>query len=1676
MMLTENAIKVLERRYLTKDKNRKVIETPKEMFRRVANNIAEAGKKYGETEAERAETAEQFYQMMARLEFLPNSPTLMNAGRVLQQLSACFVLPIEDSMESIFDGVKNTALIHKSGGGCVAKGTRTYTTFCGLQNIERIYDHFSAIYAHTKIKNADVIDISDEGIQTLSFERNTGKIRLKPILKVWKFHIDKEETIKIITEGKSQITTSSWHPFFTWDAGNIVEKRADEIKAGEFLIISNGSIMEQWPFLEYHSIGNFTLNEEFAYFLGLVHTDGSLGNFRNTKTGWTGLRLRFYTLDEVLLESYLDILEKLTGKRYSTQIDPRNDVKIVICYDRRLNNAIKEANQNIVGKKSNRIRIPEQVFKSPISVIGSYLAAVIDGDGHVMKSKKEIQISTGSRDFAEDLNCLLSVFGIKSRLRIREDSRCKNESITYETCISGIEDFERLASITLPYLKSVEKKRRIEGYLRTTHSSVSCQLDFNLIEPILNRVGINTKTTTFWRKSVQIGTKQFFLARWKEKNLINTHKVLNLLKELLTSYERVLGEKDRSYLQMLLKVLPSIIRVKEVCRGGTNEFYDFTVEETNNYLAGNDALFVVHNTGFSFSNLRPKDSVVGSTGGIASGPVSFMKVYNAATETVKQGGTRRGANIGILRADHPDIVEFITCKDDPMEMNNFNISVALTNDFLEAVRNGQKYSLVDPKTKAIARKQDANEIFNLIVSQAWKNGEPGIIFIDKINAANPVPHVGKIEATNPCLTGDTLVATADGRSAVSIKQLAEEGKDIPVFTEGNNGKLAVRFMRRPRLTGKNVPVYKITLDSGDIIKATANHIFYLRDRREKRTDELIPGDSLHLFTKVLQFQRGKFTVNLHKRYWRMFNRGNSEKSEHTLIARFFHNNEEPISDDYVVHHIDYNSENNSPENLKIMSVSDHDLHHKESKKGKNNPIYKIKADPLKWEAYKASNPFYNTSGENNSRYGVEVSEETRKKIGASMKRVYEGNPQQRQLLSELSLEKWNDPEYREKAERGFHQRALKKLEECKQKTDLKCFLDGNSVLVEKICESCGKTFAISFSRREISHCSKECFMKYFNADNETITKRTKGVRKTYSILAEEKREKQVQSYLELKGQLNREPLKKEWEKKCKQSSVPYRLGTEFGFKTYRDLKNTASIYNHKVIQVEYVGEEDVYNGTVDEFHSFFIGGFEEKTGERRKVRFVKTRNCGEQPLLPMESCNLGSVNLAKFEKNGMLDWDRLSSTVHLAVKFLDNVIDVNKYPLVDIEEHTLANRKIGLGIMGFADLLIRLKIPYNSPKAISMAKKVIKFINDESKKSSAFLAEERGVFPNWTGSAYDKRGIKMRNATTTTIAPTGTISIIAGASSGIEPHFALAYTRTVMDNDRLLEVNPYLKDVLKAFDLYNNEILEKIAETGTLTKVKEIPEEIRHIFKTAHDLTTEDHVRMQAAFQEYTDNAVSKTINMPNEATKEDVRNAYLLAHELGCKGLTVYRDGSRSHQVLTTKSKEKEKTRTAATDVKSPRPRPDMTIGATIKMNTGCGRLYITINEDEHGLCEVFASMGKSGGCAASQSEATGRLVSLALRSGLEVDAIIKQLRGIRCPSPSWGNGGGATLSCSDAISKALERYIKQRKVDVYERFRENISDKNINGKAPECPDCGELVEYESGCVVCKNCGYSEC
>ncbi|MAG77888.1 hypothetical protein CL616_00825 [archaeon] len=901
-----------------------------------------------------------------------------------------------------------------------------------------------------------------------------------------------------------------------------------------------------------------------------------------------------------------------------------------------------------------------------------------------------------------------------------------------------------------------------------------------------------------------------------------------------------------------------------------------------------------------------------------------MKVFDSATDVIKQGGKRRGANMGVLRIDHPNIVDFINCKADMQTMTNFNISVGATDKFMEAVLNDEEYDLVNPKTQNVDGKYRAKNIFSMIVQNAWKNGDPGIMFLDEINRKHAAKHLGDIESTNPCVTGDSLVAVADGRNYVPIKKLAEEGKDVPVYCYGN-GEITTRTGRNPRLTRKKAEVYEIVLNDGSAIKATKDHKFMLRSGEYKELQNLKKGDSLMPFNKYVYTNKKR-----RSNYWRVCLNNGQTRGEHFLVMENVVGR--PINHKTeLIHHKDFDGMNNAPSNLEVMNYSKHTSIHQ---RGERNVMKGKWWQDLSEEGKESYRKKMSEalSGKNNPRYGVKLSKKTKSKISKTM------------------TEKYKDPGYKEKVRLKTKESGWKISQTLKGREKVE--------RVEICCEQCNsvkKVLPSEYTEKkknnDLMFCSRSCVNSYykrgFKHDSKTKA-RIKSKLRLISSTAEAKEKKayaaresfkknalRIAKHFEKTGVLFNESTWDQLKNKYPERySYSRKIIEHFG--SFDKFKQEAN-YNHTVAEVNFSGIEDVYNITVDEFHNLCYvtsdkkfegtGVFETFDSTKGKVktkvfshkRFISgivSKNCGEVPLLPYESCNLGSINLHRFVKpdRSDVDWDRLEKCIRNATHFLDNVIDMNKAPLKQIQDMNAKTRKIGLGIMGFADMLYEIGIAYDSDEGLAMAEKSMGFVNDISHDESMKLAEIRGSYPAWEGSDHHKEGKKMRNATCTTIAPTGTVGMIADTSGGCEPNFAISFIKNVMDGTELVYTNKVFERVAREKGFFTSELMKKVARAGTVQGFEEIPEDVKKVFVCAQDITPEWHIRMQAAFQKNTDNAISKTVNFPNNATIDDVEQVYMLAYQLNCKGVTIYRDGCRENQILnigsvnTSKKKEMEK------------------------------------------------------------------------------------------------------------------------------------------------------------------------
>jgi len=1006
--------------------------------------------------------------------------------------------------------------------------------------------------------------------------------------------------------------------------------------------------------------------------------------------------------------------------------------------------------------------------------------------------------------------------------------------------------------------------------------------------------------------------------------------------------------------------------------------------------------------GYTFSRLRPRGDTVKSTGGVASGPVSFMKVYDEMCNTIKQGGRRRGAQMGVLSVQHPDIEEFIEAKDEEGQLENFNISVALTEEFMEAVQEGEKYDLINPRDDEVVGQLDAEEIYEKIVEQAWKNGEPGIMFLDRINEDNPFDvdrypeHF--IDATNPCVTGDTWITTENG--LFRAEELCKNGIDLDIVVDGRLSDEKVKEASEVYKTGKK-EVNRLMSEEGYELRLTENHKV-MTDEGWKEVQELNIGDELHIANNGTNFgDEGSLEEGLVLGW--IVGDGQIKRSENRVTLHFY-DKDTQISELYAEYVNDIIREAESDREYKV-GVQD-------IKRGEDD----VKEQRVR------------------SAWLYELTER------------YDLNDEKLQVPDEIFGKS-------EDMARGF----LKSL-----------FTADGSVQgdVEK-----GVSVRLSSSELDLLKDVQQLLLamgipsKIYQERREAGERELpdcKGGKKNYKVRAQHDLVISKENLYDFKEKIGF--IREDKTEKLERLLEDYERGPYS-----EDFKVT-------VEAIESDGEEEVYDLTEPETHSFIANGF-------------VVHNCGEQPLEDFEACNLGHINLSNHVKDGEVDWEKLEDMVDLAVRFLDNVIDASDFPDVkgyEDEEDAITkkvkeNRKIGLGVMGWHHMLMKLGIPYDSEEAVEKAGEVMSFIQEKSKETSKKIAEKREKFPNWDESEYDE---PMRNATTTTIAPTGTTSMIADTSGGIEPIFAVSYVKNVLDGESLVMPDPVFEEKTKERGIYTDELMEEVAEVGSITEMDKIPDDMKEIFKTALEITPEWHIRMQAAFQEHVDNAISKTVNFPNEATKEDIKEVYDLAYDLECKGITVYRSGSRQEQVMEVEGEKEEEEDVKVKKVyeRRPRDRPITIEGTTRKVNTGYGSLYVTINEDEHGMFEVFSQIGRAGGFTQSFTESLARLISLCLRSGIPVEEIVEQLEGIRSPEVAFEHGQ-KILSIPDAMAKALKWHREGKKITEQVQLPTDEQESNnavkemvSKGMNPACPECGSMLTLSEGCRTCPNCGYSQC
>ncbi len=1051
-------------------------------------------------------------------------------------------------------------------------------------------------------------------------------------------------------------------------------------------------------------------------------------------------------------------------------------------------------------------------------------------------------------------------------------------------------------------------------------------------------------------------------------------------------------------------------------------------------------------TGFAFSRLRPKNDIVRSTGGRASGPVSFLRVFNAATEAVKQGGARRGANMGVLRVDHPDILEFIECKLDG-GITNFNISVAVTDAFMAALEAGLDYQLVNPRTGLAVGRLSAREVFDRIVRAAWRTGDPGLVFIDRINAspANPTPELGRIEATNPCIDGAALVAT--DRGLIRMDELVARHREGGVAVKVDGRLLPARLMLWEGT--HNVPMSSYGNGCLPISRAFPSGERATVRVRTRAGFELVCTPDHRLMTDRGWVEAGALAIG-EDRIW--------------------------IQSDPGV----------------FASGGRLPLDPPREFKGRNGRVYRHNL-PTEWSrdlglvlGWLVGDGWLR-AGDRNCRVGFS--------FGA-------GDVDMRNRIQEVVDGWYGRPTRAAERERGvWHVSYHGKF--------FVDFFRGLGVLPVRAAEKAVPASLFGAPREAVTGFLQGLFTAdgtvrdnpQSNSSWIALTSKSRELLRGVQILllnlgiksrifdrSRPPREG-LFSYAPLRGDVrsygsdgvlhelgifgrSREAFRQNvgflGPKQERLGTVRYR-----GFYRQR--------FSDPVIAIESAGVRPVYDLTEPQSHSFIANG-------------IVLHQCGEQPLLPNEACNLGSLNVARFahQRDGRwaVDWEEMERVVRLAVRFLDNVIEVNPYPLPEIDATVKANRRIGLGVMGWADLLFALQIPYDSQEALDLGGRLMAFVEDKSHDQSARLAEERGPFPNFSRSIY-RDGRPLRNSTVTTIAPTGTISMIAGCSSGIEPVFALAFEHRVkgVDGERVLPfVSQSFEQLGRERGFHSDALMSEVARRGSLHGIPGLPEEARAVFKTAHEIHWSWHVRHQAAFQKHTDNGVSKTINLPAEAAESDVAEAYLLAWREGCLGITVFRDGCKGGQVLNigvggegAALQDEGGALGEWLGDRVVKPRPRSLSGATHRMETPIGTAFITVNETPDGdPFEVFVQVGKAGSDTMAVAEALGRLISLVLRlpsplsAQRRLEEVVSQLSRIGGGQPT-GFGAAKILSLPDALARTLGEHIGPGRGREPEADAAGPAGRRRVGDL--CKECGQAtLVYEEGCKKCLSCGFNEC
>lgn len=1686
---------------------------------------------------------EEYFSLMTNQIFMPNTPALINSGRPLGMLSACFVVPIEDDMESIMKAAHDVAMIQKMGGGCIdgnAKIIFENEAETHIMTMEGMYERYRELGEfYDENFNRYGIDVRNREIYVHSFDPETREIVKGKVSFIWKYNLNNgEEKYEIKTNKGTKVLTSSWHPFFVLTPDlKVIQKRADELKNGDMLIGG----MPKLNGIEFN----------FDYWLaGFIVGDGSIDKYKSKVKGheyvYDRLRIYDYTLET--LERINDYLEKTFGKRYSYQKD-RNihyldikDSRITSHYIR-----ILEGIQN---------GIPKEILKRGKDAILSFIAGLFDAEGYV-NGKPGVELGTTNKALIEQITHYLNSIGIKARMR----KKLRKDGIDYVMHIEEYSSLLRFYELVGVNLQNSEKREELKISLENHKGGTfGLSLDFEAFREWVSKFGVEFKTNGNQTLGIVNGEK-LSLGQWHTRGKVAKATLVRFLRKLKESIQSEEIEK-------MLRLIEGLEVVKEI--NITKEdriFYDLTVEKYQNYLAGENGLVFIHNTGLNFSKLRPEGDLVGTTTGAAcftgdtrvltergfipieelvktdlspriishEGPKEIvekydngeMEVFKVTTEdgyevkvtkehkflVFDEGGDpilkplmelKEGDYIYVLTPDdfnapYLKLNTNVELKGNGYEVNlpevlderlayllgiiyadghirhyyengkrkNSKIEIYLSTDegdikervkkyFIEIfglepkefIREEQhKVTLVIPSTKIVkflelnGLSKDKSE--NIAVPELIFRSKPSVMaaflagffdgdgsidqhyrialksvserfikeaqllfmvlgIITSIQEYEPKEDTHRKVYTLRVQTRDMKIRAFE-KLTESVKLAAVKEKALMELKEnGKNRKYSFPFnaiykIKRPEIRAKIQRDYKLLSYNSKV-----THRAFIRRILELRDELGLDEEEVKYFSMLSKLYPVKISriepLGVEKVY------DIQVEGVHLLTGNgIYTSNSGPVS---FMHLIDAVSDVikqggvRRGANMGILEVWHPDIekfiHAKEKNIG-TNVLSNFNISVGLWE------DFWSALKEG-KKYPL-----INPRTGKVVKEI---NP--KTLFEELAFMAWS------KADPGVvffdiinKRNVLEKAKGEKIRATNPCVVGDTRISTENGEIEIEKLFELAkeanIGRLEVldegvlgEEAERYAYLlpfKVIASNGEPVEAYVwkVGFKPSIKVVLEDGRE--------LIG------------------DEKHKVKINGRYVELKDIKvgDCIEVFGEgckKVVEVTPVGNRLVYTLTMKEVHEYVANG-------------IISRNCGEEPLYDYESCNLASINLAKFVKydeNGKpyFDWEGYALVIQKVAKYLDNSIDVNKFPLPEIDHNTKLTRRIGVGMMGLADALFKLGIPYNSKEGYNFMRKATEYLTFYAYKYSVEAAKKRGVFPLYDKSAYkegklpiegfyhpeiwnlpwDKlaeeiKQFGVRNSMVTTCPPTGSVSMIADTSSGIEPIFALVYKKSVTVGE-FFYVDPVFEQELKKRGLYSDELLRKISDNyGSIQGLEGIPEDMQKVFVTAMDIHWLDHLLAQAEIQLWLTDSASKTINMPNDATVEDVKAAYLLAYKLGCKGVTVYRDGSLSVQVYSVEGEKKRKTKA--------------------KPSQYAIKILKEIVEKEPWLNRF-----------------------------INIEAILN------------GTNGKEKQTLSLSLNLSVEPQ----------------KPKQNEGKAKSgvCPVCGAKTVFESGCEVCKNCGWSKC